>query len=94
MTIKLLTEQHLEFLSLKGGCEGPSESIHVKIPHCWKSHVAAHLFQPCDIPSSPLLAAFVNIAFSGNLGSPGMGKLEIPNVYISFWPAFFDVHCE
>ena len=56
--------------------------------------VEAHLFLPCDIPSSPLLAALVNIAFSGNLGSPGMGKLEIPNVYISFWPAFFDVHCE
>ena len=33
---------HLEFLSLKGGCTGSSESIHVKMPHCWKSHVAAH----------------------------------------------------
>ena len=26
MTVKLLTEQHLEFLSLKGGCTGSSES--------------------------------------------------------------------
>ena len=26
-----------------GGCTGSSESIYVKIPHCWKSHVAAHL---------------------------------------------------
>ena len=41
MTVKLLTEQHLELLSLKGGCVGSSESIHVKMPHCWKSHVAA-----------------------------------------------------
>ena len=41
MNIKLLTEHHFEFLSLKGGCTGLSESIHVKIPHCWKSHVAA-----------------------------------------------------
>ena len=43
MNIKLLTEHHLEFLSLKGGCTGWSESILVKMPHYWKSHVAAHL---------------------------------------------------
>ena len=45
MTVKLLTEQHLEFLSLKGGCTGSSESIHVKMPYCWKSHVAAQMEQ-------------------------------------------------
>ena len=43
MSVKLLTEHHLEFLSLRGGCTGSSESIHVKIPHCWKSHVTAQL---------------------------------------------------
>ena len=43
MTVKLLIEQHLEFLSLTGGFTGSFESIRVKIPHCWKSHVAAHL---------------------------------------------------
>ena len=42
MTIKLLTEHHLELLHLKGGCTGSSASTHVKIPHCWKSHVTAH----------------------------------------------------
>ena len=42
MTVKLLTEIHLEFLSLKAGCRGSSESTLVKIPHCWKSHVTAH----------------------------------------------------
>ena len=42
MIVKLLTEHHLEFLSLKGGCTGLSESTLVKMPHCWKSHVAAH----------------------------------------------------
>ena len=42
MNIKLLTEQHLEFLSLKGGCTGSSESVRVKMPHRWKSHVAAN----------------------------------------------------
>ena len=43
MSVKLLTEHHLEFLSLKGGCTGLSVSTLVKIPHFWKSHVAAHL---------------------------------------------------
>ena len=44
MIVKLLTEHHLEVLSLKGGCTGTSESTLVKMPHCWKSHVTAHLF--------------------------------------------------
>ena len=35
MTVQLLTEHHLEFLSLKGGCAGSSESTLVKMPHCW-----------------------------------------------------------
>ena len=39
MAVKLLTEHHLEFLSLKGGCTGSSESTLVKMPHCWKSHL-------------------------------------------------------
>ena len=43
MNIKLLTEHHLEFLSLTGGCTGWSESTLVKIPHCWKSHVTAQV---------------------------------------------------
>ena len=42
MTVKLLTEQHLEFLSLTGGCTGSFEYTHVKMPHGWKSRVAAH----------------------------------------------------
>ena len=29
---------------MKGGCTGPSESTFVKMPHCWKSHVAAHVY--------------------------------------------------
>ena len=44
MSVKLLTEYHLEFLSFKEGCTGSSESTLVKMPHCWKSHVMAHLF--------------------------------------------------
>ena len=30
-------DNNLDFLSLKGGCTGSSESTLVKIPHCWKS---------------------------------------------------------
>ena len=37
LSVKLLTEHHLEFLSLKEGCTGWSESTLVKMPHCWKS---------------------------------------------------------
>ena len=43
MNVKLLTEQNLEFLSLKGGCTCSSETIHIKMPHCWKSHVTAQI---------------------------------------------------
>ena len=43
MIVKLLTEHHLEFLSLKGGCRGSSESTLVKMSNCWKSHALAHL---------------------------------------------------
>ena len=42
MIIKLLTEHHLEFLSLKGGCRGSSKSTIVKMSNCWKSHAPAH----------------------------------------------------
>ena len=48
MTVELLSERHLEFLSLKRGFIGSSESIHVKIQHCWKSHAAD---QVCDHPA-------------------------------------------
>ena len=44
MNVKLLTEHHLQFLSLKWGGRGSSESTHVKMPHCWKSHALAHFY--------------------------------------------------
>ena len=53
MSVKLLTEHDLECQSLKGGCRCWSESTVVKMPHCWKSHVTAHIIlheaQICDI---------------------------------------------
>ena len=52
MIVKLLTEHYLEFLSLKGGCTGSSESPLVKMPHCWKSHAAAQVTTHCFSSSS------------------------------------------
>ena len=52
MSVKLLTEHYLEFLSLKECCTGSSESTLVKIPHCWKSHVATQNF--CSLPDATL----------------------------------------
>ena len=55
MTVQLLTEhpaeRHLEFLSLKGGCTGSSESTLVEMRHCWKADVMAHILgeHPCTI---------------------------------------------
>ena len=43
MIVKLLTEHHLEYLSLKVGCRGSSESTPVKMSNCWKSHAMAQI---------------------------------------------------
>ena len=45
MIVKLLVEHHLEFLSLKGGCRGSSESTLVKMSNCWKSHALAQIIE-------------------------------------------------
>ena len=44
MTVKLMTEEHLEFLSLTRGCIDSFVSTLVKRSHCWNSHVAAHIW--------------------------------------------------
>ena len=43
MIIKLLTVHHVEFLSLKKGCRGSSESTLVKMSNCWKFYAVAQL---------------------------------------------------
>ena len=47
MIVKLLTEHHLEFLSLKGGFRGPSKSTRVKLLEisCRGSYVKSHLHE-------------------------------------------------
>ena len=57
MSVKLLTEHRLEFVSLKGGCTGSSESTLFKMPHCWKSYVTAQ----ADVPSIRY-AGYINIS--------------------------------
>ena len=44
MTVMLLTENNLEFLSLIGGYTGSSESTLVKIPQCWRLHAATNIY--------------------------------------------------
>ena len=48
MTVKLLTELHLQLLSLNGGYTVSSESILVKMSHCWKVHVTAQIIVSLD----------------------------------------------
>ena len=58
LSVKLLTEHHLKFLSITEGYTGSSESTLVKMPHCWKSHVAAQMCKPvCS--SASLIYYFV-----------------------------------
>ena len=58
MTLKLLTEHNLEFVSLKAGCTGSSESTLVKMPHSWKLHVAAHIY---GLKIHMIIHTYVNI---------------------------------
>ena len=78
MTVKLLTEHYLEFLSLKGGCTGLYESTLVKMSHCWKSHVThfnsrlgiaiVHDRQICTV-----IIVWVHLSIQGSL-TLAMGK--------------------
>ena len=51
MIVKLLTEHHLEFLSLTGGYTGSYELTLVKTPNCWKSHIAAQILMASVVKS-------------------------------------------
>ena len=61
MIVQLLTEHHLEFLSLKGGCRGLSESTLVKMLHCWKSHAASQLYKKTN-PGAILKRVFYKLS--------------------------------
>ena len=48
MTVNLLIEDHLVFISLKRGRTGSSDHTLVKMPHCWKPDVATPRFGVSD----------------------------------------------
>ena len=83
MSVKLLNEHHLEFLSLKGGCTGASESTLVKMPHCWKSHVGAHLF-PALNDSKYIGFCIYNVIIMCAFGVPLTHALPIEETTMNF----------
>ena len=97
MSVKLLTEQHLEFLSLKGGCTGSSESARVKMPHCWKSHVTANLLLQFDKvflhrgPNMSLSPPPLCVCVVG--GGGGRDRTIMKFIHIKFWPSGRVVDC-
>ena len=56
MIVKLLTEHYLEFVSLKGGCRGSSDSTRFKMSNCWKSHVIANMSELLLIVNASILS--------------------------------------
>ena len=44
MAVKLLNAQHIVSI-LKRRVTGSPVPIRVKMPHCWKSHAAAHILK-------------------------------------------------
>ena len=82
MTVKLLTEHDLEFLSLTGGCTDSYESKLVQMPHCWKSHVASQRSE--DNPYQPFIIAYwhcniqANLAYLNHINIP-MNSATQPN---------------
>ena len=75
MIVKLLTKRHLECISLKGGGTGSSESTHVKMPYCWKSHALAQILQ---IRPEVFEKIFKDLFFSCN-GNSAKHRLDFTN---------------
>ena len=71
MIVKLLSEHHLEFLSLKDGCRGSFESTLAKMSNCWKSHVTAHYYcnDKIGLFTSVNHYTMASIVFQHSLGS-------------------------
>ena len=63
MSVKQLTEHHLEFLSLTIGCKDLSEYTLVKMLHCWKSHVAAHMILVTNCKVGVFLSSFLSLFY-------------------------------
>ena len=69
-------------VSLKVGCTGSSESTLVKMPHSWKSHVAAQLYLSPSVALAAVRSnAVINLVVSLYCVCVGGGGL-LPRVYI------------
>ena len=79
MIVKLLTAHHLEFLSLKEGCTGSSESRLVKLPHCWKSHVTAHSLMSVIVA----FPGHTHYSLVSSSRIPSLVQLFYENIYLS-----------
>ena len=73
MTVELLTEHCLEFLSLTGGCTGSSESTLVKMSNCWKSRAAAPIYSEHTIDG--IFNGHGPLALSFLLNEVGLGSI-------------------
>ena len=98
MTVQLLAEQHLDFFSVTRGCACSSESVHVKMPHCWKSHVVAQIPYISDLSSALLSqgkgASFVPSPATGVLSPFSEEIIEI-SAYSDMWGVYTDyLYCE
>ena len=86
MTVELLTEHRLEFLSLKGGITGLSESTRVKMPLCWKSHAVAQIMSvTCPQASghvSELVVVEKLLSLTCHVGSCLLVSCHILSVYL------------
>ena len=90
MTVKLLSEQHLEFLNLKGGCTGPYESTLVKMAHCWKSFKAPGLLSRCDFLKFDMQHDHVLKKLIFDPHSQGRGAGSAGRIFATMWlHAFF-----
>ena len=89
MIVKLLTEHRLEFLSLKGGCRGLSESKLVKMLNCWKSHAAAHIVSKCitQIRASSLCVTMVDEETPNSPYSSSTRGTNWDPFWTALWPS-------
>ena len=58
-------EHHMEFLNVKGGCTGLSESTLVKMPLCWKSNVTAQAGLKTGLHAGPTVAILGGVGGGG-----------------------------
>ena len=84
MIVKLLTEHHLEFLSLKGGCRGSSESTLVKMSNCWKSHAAAHFSYFRDLKPDNFIINNHKLTVVGKCAAVLSSDIAFQNVLLCF----------